>query len=215
MFVGQSITRAVGATVFGSHRIRAEPDYATAKFVVASVWPQPDEAIEDCNAATRRVRDVLREHAIEDDAIMSSRVALHLAYSGYAGDRKPVGYRAAREFQVRTHDLSGIEGFLVALVGAGARELQSVTYHSSRLKELRVQARQGAIRAARAKAETYAAAADARIGRVLHIEDVNPETLRHRSHAADISVDDHTEEDAGVGSIEVAGAVMVCFAIVD
>jgi uncharacterized protein YggE len=158
---------------------------------------------------------VLRQHSIGEDAIRTSRVSLHLAFSGYGENRKAVGYRAAREFQVITRDLSGIEDFLVGLVDAGARELQSVTYHSSRLKELRVAARQGAVRAARAKAETYAAAADARLGKVLHIEDVNPETLRQRSHAPDISVDDHSDEDAGAGSIEVAGAVMVCFAIIE
>lgn len=71
------------------------------------------------------------------------------------------------------------------------------------------------MRAARAKAEAYAAAAGVKVGRAIHIEDVNPDEMGRRSHAPDVDLDSHGEGTAGAGSIVIAGAVMVCFSILE
>ena len=70
--------------------------------------------------------------------------------------------------------------------------------------------------AARAKAEQYAAAAGTKIGAPIHIEDVNPDEISRRSHLPDVdlSAEDGDVDAHNPGSITVAGAVLVCFAIV-
>ena len=39
--------------------------------------------------------------------------------------------------------------------------------------------------------------------------------MTRRSHAADVDLESHGEGTAGAGSIVVAGAVMVCFSILE
>lgn len=214
MVLHQAIHRPSGINVFGSHRIRTEPDYASVSFSVAALHDAPKSALEDCNEATGAVREVLKRFGVPDADVTSSRVSLVLAHDGYGANRKSLGYRATRAYVTLVRELDRIQQLLVELVEAGARELTSVTYQTSDLQALRAEARRGAVRAARAKAEAYADAAGVRVGRAIHIEDVNPETLRQRSHAPDIAIESHGEE-AGAGSIVVAGAVMVCFAILE
>ena len=81
------------------------------------------------------------------------------------------------------------------------------------LVELRNRGRTGAVEAARRKAEAYAAAAGVRLGSPLHLEDVNPARLGRGEHAPDIDLGAESEAESVVGSIRIAGAVMVCYAI--
>src|SRR5229473_3394794 len=62
-------------------------------------------------------------------------------------------------------------------VEAGANEVTSVKYLTTQLAELRAQARREAVAAARRKAEVYSEAAGVALGHVLHIEDVNPDSM--------------------------------------
>ena len=215
MFVNQSIQRPQGINVFGSHLIRTEPDYASLRFSVAATAERPADSLAEASAAVDRVHEVLREAEVAEADVQSSRVTLELAFEGYADERRAVGYQATRSFQVFARDLSGIEPLLIALVDAGAGLIHSVSYKTSELLRLRAQAREGAVRAARGKAEAYASAAGVKVGRAIHIEDVNPDEMSRRSHAPDVSLGGHSDGAAGAGSIVIAGAVMVCFSILE
>lgn len=215
MFVTQSIQRPSGINVFGSHLIRVEPDYASVRFTVAATAAQPKDSFDEVAAAVAEVRRVLGAAGVAEADVRSSRIALELAFEGYGEHRRAAGYQATRSFQIFARDLAGVEPLLVALVDAGAKLIQSVNYKSSRMRELRAQAREGAVRAARVKAETYAATAGVRVGRPLHIEDINPDETSRRSHAPDVDLEGHSEGTAGAGSITIAGAVMICFSILE
>ncbi len=219
MYVTQSIQRPHGVNVFGSCLIRVDPDYASVRFSVSAVCPEPRDALEQTHGAADRARKVLARHQVAMREVRSSRVSLSEWYEGQGEARRAVGYRAQVGFQVLIRDLGVVEPFLLDVVAAGARQIESVSYKSSRLKEIRSDARAGAVAAARAKAEVYATAAERHVGKALHIEDVNPDDLNRRSHMPDVDLADHAESDASGGdpggSIVVAGAVMACFALID
>lgn len=174
MFVNQSIQRPQGINVFGSHLIRAEPDYASIRFSVVITAEGPADSLAESAAAVVRVREPLRDAGVAEADETSSRVELSLGFEGYGEKRRAVGYQAARGFQILVRDLAAIEPLLVALVDAGAKLIQSVSYKTSDIRALRAQAREVAVRAARAKADSYAQAAGVRVGRAIHIEDVTP-----------------------------------------
>ncbi len=73
---------------------------------------------------------------------------------------------------------------LTGLIAAGANELTSVTFETTRLKQIRADARRQAVAAAREKAELYCTEAGVPVGRVIAIEDANPDLLvmRRESH---------------------------------
>jgi uncharacterized protein YggE len=217
MYVNQSIQRPVGVNVFGSRLIRVEPDYASLRFSVSSTRPEPKEALEETHAAADRSRQVLNAKKVDRRDVRASRVTLFQWHEGQNENRRAVGYRSQIGFQVFVRDLTTVEPLLLELVAAGAREIESVAYKTSRLQEIRKEARAAAIAAAKAKAEVYAQAAGQRVGKALHIEDINPDDFGRRSHLPDLdlSEDDPDAPNDVAGSIVVAAAVMACFALVD
>ncbi len=219
MYVNQSIQRPNGVNVFGSALIRVDPDYASLRFSVTRVMTRPKEAFDAAREGAHAVRAALARLGVSERDTRASEVSLEEAFDGPYNQQRKVGYRAQVAFHALVRDLALVEPVLVSVVDAGADRIQSVHPKSSRLKELRREARERAVRSARAKAEEYAAAAGARLGAVLHIEDVNPDETSRRSHAPDVDLSEHDEaavrvEAINPGGIVIAGAVMACFALV-
>ncbi|MGW0199741.1 SIMPL domain-containing protein [Nonomuraea sp. NPDC003201] len=96
---------------------------------------------------------------------------------------------------------------------AGVNRIDEVDFDVHAKGELRAQARRAAVQAARAKALLYAEAAGARLGPVLHIQDVDPESVgneRYRGHAGGGAT---SEEDLAPGHVVVSAAVVLGFAL--
>jgi uncharacterized protein YggE len=221
MYVNQSIQRPHGINVFGSCLVRVDPDYASLRFSCTRTLAAPAEAFAAARGAARAVREKLTALSIAGRDVRESDVTLAQAYDGgYGGaPRKMIGYCGTVTFHVIVTDLTRVEPVLVAVVEAGADIISSVHMKTTRLRELRSEARTLALKSARKKAEDYAHAAGVRLGSVLHVEDVNPDEISRRSHMPDVDLASHDEgapaaaEAQNPGSIVVAGAVMACFAI--
>ena len=156
----------------------------------------------------------LRESAAQEFG--SSRVGLTREFRYTSGENRFVGYKAKIEFNVVLREMDTLEVLLSGLIEAGADELTSVTFQTTRLKELRAESRRRAIAAAREKAELYCLAAGVAVGSVLVIEDVNPESVSGRSEGHSsretTPVDDSNEPGAiDPGAITVTAAVNVVY----
>jgi len=142
---------------------------------------------------------------------------LTTAYEGpYGGNRKFLGYQAQVDFRFMVVKLETVEAVLSDAVTAGANEVRRVKYQTTRLRDLRAEARREAVVAARRKAEIYAEAANTKLGAVLHIEDVNPDASPYRGHTEARSPEEDAEEtSAGLrsGSLVISAAVMITFAL--
>ena len=219
MFVNQSIQRPQGVNAFGSCLLRAMPDYASVRFAVNRTAPLPKDAFAAARAAAKTVRERVAATGIADADVVASDTSLAEAFSADYQNRKKIGYAASVGFHVLLRDLTKLEALLSDVVDAGADQIVSVHPKTTRLKDLRREARESAVRSARAKADELATAANAKLGPVLHIEDVNPDDMSRRSHAPDIDLAAHDESGATLkpenpGSILISAAVMACFAIV-
>lgn len=217
MHVVQSIQHPSGISVFGSYVLRVEPDVALVTFAVANTQPEPPAAFAATRKAVTDIRAYLREADVAQADVQTSLVNLSAEYHGYGKERVFLGYEARVSLSVRLTDLRRFEDILAGVVQAGANQIQGTEFQTMRLAELRAQARRGAFAAARRKAELYAEEAGVRVGDVLHVEDVNPDSVRSRaSHGADASTLE-SEGDAlqpsTPGSIQVQAAVQVMFAI--
>lgn len=217
MYMNQTIQRPAGINVFGSCLIRVEPDYASLRFAVQRVAEHPEAAFGAARNAARSVRERLAESGVSDAAVHSSQLSLEQAWEGNGEARRAVGYRAYVGFQVMLEPLDRLEATLIGIVDAGVNTISSVSFKTRRLRELRASARKGAVEAARAKAEVYASAAGARVGPVVHLEDLNPDEMSRRSHMPDVDLTEHEESASpgaeGPGSIVIAAAVMACFTL--
>ena len=148
--------------------------------------------------------------------VSTSRIDLNTRYEYVKSRQEFVGYAASVYFNVLLSNLSRIEEVLVGVVNAGANSIHDTSFQTTRLKELRAEARRQAVAAAREKAENYCKAAGVSLGNVLHIEDVNPDMLRGREgHTyTQVLVDDDSPPQAfSTGSIAVQGAVMITYSL--
>src|SRR5438094_1963155 len=177
----QSIERPVGVNVYGSHIVRTEPDRAEIDIAVIRLAQTPSAAFEQTGKAVRAVRAALKTAGIPDVDIEVSKVNLETAYDRYGPTAKFIGYRSQVTFRFVVSRLDAVEQLLTSAVEAGANEVQRVRYQSSKLRELRVEARKRAVEAAKRKAEVYCEAAGVRVGQVIHLEDVNPDLGQYRS----------------------------------
>ncbi|MBS2026246.1 MAG: SIMPL domain-containing protein, partial [Deltaproteobacteria bacterium] len=166
---------------------------------------------------TARVRARLQAAQIPDANVQTSRVGLEQSWE-YAGGsiRQFKGYVASVSYRVRVDQLDKVEPLLIDLVDAGVNHIDAVEFLSSSLRDLRQQARELAVHAAKSKADTYVKAAGARLGPVLHIEDVNPDMMTRGGHGPNLDLSAHSDEPAAAlkpGSITIAAAVVVGFGL--
>src|SRR5512145_734642 len=210
----QLIQTPFGINVFGSALIRVDPDIVSLNFAVSRLQKHPRDAFQEVRKAAQSVRKYLEQAKIGE--VGASRVSISQSFRYVNGDQQFIGYTARIAFYVLLRQLDKMEEFLSCIVDTGVNEITSVEFQTTRLKELRAEARRRAITAAREKAENYCSAAQVHLGQVIHIEDVNPDTLRGREgHVSyEIQPDDSGEMQVfDPGSITVGAAVSIAFKI--
>lgn len=215
MQVNQSIQTPLGINVFGSAIIRVSPDVATLHFSVSHTADHPQEAFRVTREVAHKVRAYLAN--VNVDEVSTSRINLEEDYRYVGNERRFVGYEAIVQFNVLLKALDRLEEIITGLVDVGVNRILNVEYATTDLKSIRAEARRRAVRAAREKAKVYCEESDVALGRVLHLEDVNPDRLqRYESHSVrETTIDDEGSITAfDPGSIVVNGAVMMTFEII-
>ena len=207
-----------GVVVFGSSRVVVAPDLAIADVSVVEVRPKPAEAFAAARTASTQVSEALARSGLRATDVQMAAARLSDAFNGYGEGRKFLGYRATIGYRVLVRQLAELERILTDAIEAGARQVAGVTLTTTELSSLRADARVRAVAAAREKAELYARAAQVQLGPAIHVEDQNPATLTREwghGHGAPPSTPDGDLEGATpAGSIEIAAAVKITYAIV-
>jgi uncharacterized protein YggE len=202
-----------GVSAYGAASVKAAPDLVRIRLAVERIEPSPKEAFEAGQANVAALRSVLRGHDIPDAAVSASRLRLSSAWEGYGKDRQFLGYKCEATFTIESGNLDGLQQLLIDVVAAGVNRVDEVDFDVHAKGELRAQARRAAVQAARAKAQLYAEAAGVRLGQVLHIQDVDPESVgneRYRGHGGGGAT---SEEDLAPGHVVVSAAVVLGFSL--
>jgi len=141
-----------------------------------------------------------------------SLLGLKSAWNFAGGRREFLGYECTAAFAVQSGDLDDVQQLLVDLVGAGANEIEGVDFDVAGKPAMRAEAHRKAVSAARDKAVLYAESARVRLGPVVHIDDVDPESTRaerYRGHG--YAGEEASAEDLAPGHVVVSAAVIVGF----
>ncbi|MBT2231637.1 SIMPL domain-containing protein [Nonomuraea sp. NEAU-A123] len=200
-------------SAYGAASVKAAPDLVRIRLVVERMKPSPKKAFEAGQANVASLRGVLRRHDIPDAAVSASRLRLTSEWDGYGKEREFLGYKCEASFTIESRNLDGLQQLLIEVVDAGVNRVDEVDFDVHAKGELRAQARRAAVQAARAKALLYAEAAGVGLGPVLHIQDVDPESVgneRYRGHGAGGAT---AEEDLAPGHVVVSAAVVLGFSL--
>jgi uncharacterized protein len=201
-------------TVTGSGIAEARPDRAKINAAVISVGKTAKATVDANSRAMTQVLTRLHEAGFDNQAIATTRYNVSPQFQK-AERGEPVreisGYRINSGIKVTVVDLATIGQVLDHLTSAGVNKIGGLQFILSKRDKLADEALQGAMAAARHKAEVAAAAAGVAVGPVQSIEERGGSVPQPRMMAF--------SERAGVpinpGAQSVQASVSVTYALTD
>lgn len=162
-------------SVTGEGSVTATPDIAHVSAGIISEGKMSREAADANARLMTAVIAAARQAGIPDKDIGTSRYSIypnyHTASSGRDGAPRIAGYRAQNTVRVTIRDLAKVGDVIDALTAAGANNIAGVAFEISNADKLLDQARGAAYADAKRKAELYARAANAQLGRTVSVQE--------------------------------------------
>jgi uncharacterized protein YggE len=158
-------------TVTGEGTVSAKPDRAHASAGVVSEGKTPREATDANTKAMTAVIAALKEAGLADADIRTSRFSISAIYANHerGGPARITGFRVSNQVTATVRDIGRVGDILDRLVDAGANEISGVEFVVSDAPKRLDEARTAAIADAKRKAELFARAAGAQVGRAVNI----------------------------------------------
>jgi|GEM_PF-4018005 len=152
--------------VFGEHHIRVEPDMVSLQFQVSRNSPNAEEAINNAEKTSTEIQAYLKEANVARVAV--SPVELSTTYTNVPNT---LDYQANIMFHVVLDDLKRLSDIAVGITANGANSIVSTDFLSGQLESRKAESQNAAIRAAREKATSLCEGLEAKLGRVIRIDD--------------------------------------------
>ena len=148
------------------------PDMASINLGVNTEAPTAGGAMQANAAQMGRIMAALKKAGIADKDIQTSNLNLSAEYD-YVQNQAPKlrGYQAQNQVTVVVHDLTRLGAAVDATVGAGANQVNGVSFGLSDPTAAENAARQAAVKALSAKANLYAGATGYRIARMVSLSE--------------------------------------------
>ena len=169
---GSIIERTI--TVSGTGIVVVEPDMAHITLGVVSEGDTAKAALEKNTAAMKSIVDALKTRGLPPKDIQTSNFSVNPRYRQPSkGGEQPVinGYQVQNTARITVREIAALGPLLDQVIQLGSNQVHGVGFEVSKADALRDDARKNAIANANHKAELYATAAGAKLGRVLAIEE--------------------------------------------
>jgi uncharacterized protein len=154
----------------GSAVVRVQPDRVTVRLGVETVAATPRESQSSNARLVEAVIKAVRATGIATQDIATDYFAVRPEYD-YNNTRKVTGYWTRNTVMVTLRQVASLGDVLANALEAGATYVDDVTFSTTRLRELRDQARAMAAKAALEKAQGLAGAVNVQVGDVQSIND--------------------------------------------
>ena len=166
-------------TITAEGKSTRTPDLAVFTAGVVSEGKTASEALAANAAAMTKVIATLKKAGIADKDIQTSQINLNPVYGqpviGPIGqvvqEPRIVGYQASNSVTIRSRDIKGFGKVLDALVASGSNQINGPAFQMSDPRAAMDEARDDAMKQARARADLYAKAAGLRVVRIVSISE--------------------------------------------
>lgn len=157
-------------TVSGSSAIKVEPDRVVVVLGIETFAKTPRASQVQNGRLSKEVLAAIRETGVPERYIATAEFSIQPRYDNY--DRYVIsGFVTRNTVAVTLRDVADLEPLLVAALDAGATTVDGVEFSTTRLRELRDDARDMAIKAALEKAQAMASSAGMALGSVTSIHE--------------------------------------------
>ena len=164
-------------SISGEGTATAKPDRATVNSAVVTEGKTAREALDANTAAMAKVIAAYREAGLEERDVSTSGFNIQPRYiypdkrNGSTDVPRITGYEVRNSVSLRVRDLSKLGDVLDRAVTSGANQFNGLSFEISDSDQKLDDARKQAFADAKRKAELYAAAANARLGRIIQMSE--------------------------------------------
>lgn len=163
-------------TVSASAEVSAQPDEAVVRLGVLAQAPEAADAQQRVNETMQRILAAVTALGVAERSVRTEDLSLTPVYADQrpVPDREPqepriVGYRASNVVAVEVTELARVGEIIDAGIGAGANQLQGISFGLRDDAEARAQAMRQAVAEAALQARAIADALGVRLGRVREV----------------------------------------------
>jgi uncharacterized protein YggE len=156
-------------TVTGEGEVAIVPDLAILSGGVTTNGKTAREASEANARMMNAVMSALKAAGIAQQDVQTARLSLHPVRDNKNNELRVIGFQATNQVSVKIRDVAKIADVIDRLIGAGANDISGLQFVVSSPSKPLDQAREAAIADARRKAETYARAANVKLGAAISI----------------------------------------------
>jgi uncharacterized protein YggE len=156
-------------TVNGEGEVAIVPDLAILSGGVTTNGKTAREASEANARMMNAVMSALKAAGIAQQDVQTARLSLHPVRDNKNNELRVIGFQATNQVSVKIRDVAKIADVIDRLIGAGANDISGLQFVVSSPSKPLDQAREAAIADARRKAETYARAANVKLGAAISI----------------------------------------------
>ncbi|RZJ31107.1 MAG: DUF541 domain-containing protein [Flavobacterium sp.] len=155
-------------SVNGEGKVKAVPDQAFISVSIdtngnkaADVKKQNDQTVE-------KVIQAIKKQNLPKEDVQTQRIALNPVYDY---EKKKYSYNATQTIQILLKDLNKYDALMESLIDAGVNRITNVEFRSSKMEQLKSDARKLAMQEAKKKAEDYVSVLGQKVGKALAIND--------------------------------------------
>ena len=168
----QDIERRI--TVTGIGEVYVAPDMATISLGVSSFHEKASDAMRINSTAMNKIFTHLKTANIESRDIQTAQLSLNPRWDRRNNSNTQphiIGYEALSTLTVRVRDLGSVGTILDVLTKTGANRINHISFGIQKPRPHKDEARNNAVKDARAKAELYTKAAGVELGQVIYINE--------------------------------------------
>ncbi len=227
----QDVDKMTTITVTGVAEVQVAPDEVVFTLDVSKRDRDLQIAKRLNDESVGKILELTRRFSVLPENVKTDSISVEMKYQvvrdpkvrvfdedgDETGKRIFKGYEVSKTVTVKLTDLSRFEEFFAEVLKTGLTEVRNVNFETSKFRENRVQAREMAMKAAREKAVSMAAAINQTIGKAVTVQE-GIGTLAaggNRGRSNNFSVSGSTTESISTtfapGAIKVEASVTISF----
>lgn len=180
-YIGQGAVSNNSITLTGTGEIYAKPDLAITSFSVITEAKTVAEAISENTKKMNAVIAAVKNQGVEEKDLKTINFSISPHYDYYdankiyisGGTRVLSGYDVTQSLQVKIRDLTKVGNIIQAAVDSGSNETSDLQFTIDNQDALEKQAREDAIKKAKAKAEELAGQLGIKLVKIISFSENN------------------------------------------
>lgn len=211
----QELKQISTISVSGEGKVKTAPDQVSISVSIETKGTKANEVKMENDKKMDGILKFIKKSAVAKEDFQTQRILLNPNYD-YV--KKKYNYVATQSVQILLKDLTKYDELMEGLVNEGINRIDNVEFKSSKMVQLKSEARKLAMKEAKSKAEDFVSVLNQKVGKAILISDnsqsYNPQQQMYAMKTMATAMDGEApRETLAVGEIEITANVSVSFVL--